>query len=106
MKDTSELHDSQGPIFLFVDTNFFLQLKVPRDLPWSSVSANQNIVLFVPRAVQKEISRLKSDGNTRRSKRARAAAALLMRIAQSAGETEVVQLQQPTVECKRLRNPS
>lgn len=55
-------------------------------------------MLLVPRAVQKEVARLKSDGNSRRAKRARKAASLLMRVAQSTTESEVVCEADPRVE--------
>lgn len=87
-------------MYIFPDTNFFLQLKVPKELPWSEISTDREIIVIVPRAVQKEISRLKSDGSGRRSKRARSAAALLMRIAQSASENEVVREGNPRVEIR------
>jgi len=100
MKQENQSQSSPPPIFLFVDTNFFLQLKVAKEIPWSGVSRNGSIILIVPRAVQKEIGRLKSDGNSRRSKRDRTASALLMRIAQSPGEAELVQPQGPEVQLR------
>jgi hypothetical protein len=90
-------------LVLFVDSNFFLQLKQPKELPWDEIGSRSNFILMVPRAVQKEISRLKADGNSRRSRRARKTVALLMKIAQSPGGMHVVRESDPRVD---LRLPS
>src|SRR5204863_93943 len=90
--------EGSGPLFLFTDTNFFLQLKQVTDLPWGTVCSGKDLVLVVPRAVQKEISRLKSDGNSRRAKRARSAAGRLMGIAQSTNGRQVIRESAPRIE--------
>ncbi len=79
-----------NPLYLFVDSNFFLQLKTPGELPWNDIGPRSNIILIVPRAVQREISQFKSNGNSRRSRRARKTATLLMKVAQSPDGMEVV----------------
>src|ERR1019366_4160220 len=90
-------------LYLFTDTNFFLQLRLINDLPWHEAFPDREIILLVPRAVQKEIARLKSDGNTRRARRARSAAQILMRVAQAPDSVEIIREASPRVE---LRIPS
>ncbi len=59
-----------------VDTNFFLQCHPPEMIDWSLIGASDDILLLVPRPVQKEIDRFKQKGSDRRSKRARLATKL------------------------------
>lgn len=61
------------------DTNFFLQCSPAEQLDWKRVTQADEVVLLVVREVRKELDRLKSGGNARRSKRARAASSLLRR---------------------------
>lgn len=103
--ESSQAITDGNSLTLFVDTNFFLQLKPPGDLPWKAVSQHRCLNLVVPRAVQKELSRLKADGNHRRAKRARAAVQLLMKIAQSVDNREVVHESGPRVQI-RLPSPA
>ena len=63
-------------IHLFLDSNVFLQCKDIKELPWASVTEDQDIILIVCSEVQSEIDRLKGDGKNRRSKRARKASQL------------------------------
>jgi hypothetical protein len=91
--DTGQVPD----IFLFTDTNLFLQARSLQEVSWTDLFDGPEIVLIVPRAVQREISALKSDENSRRSKRARSAAALFMRIAQAADATIVIRAERPRV---------
>ncbi|MCL2591479.1 MAG: PIN domain-containing protein [Betaproteobacteria bacterium] len=65
---------------IFLDANIFLQCKSLDQLPWGDITENQDAVLLIPQAVQKEIDKLKSDGNGRRSKRARKASSLFKEI--------------------------
>lgn len=58
---------------IFLDTNIFIQCRELKDLPWEEISGGEDLLLLVPRAVQKEIERQKSEGSTRRGKRARKA---------------------------------
>ena len=90
--------DPLSVVYVFTDTNFFLQLKPPQELRWDDVLENvETVILTVPRAVQKEIARLKGDGNSRRARHARSAAQLLMRAAQASNQEELVQVADPTV---------
>jgi hypothetical protein len=62
------------------DTNFFLQCQPADKIGWAQVTQESDIVLLVVREVRKELDRLKSGGNQRRSKRARSASATLRRL--------------------------
>ncbi|UKE47059.1 PIN domain-containing protein [Xanthomonas cerealis] len=62
------------------DTNFFLQCQPADKIDWTLVTHESDIVLLVVREVRKELDRLKSGGNQRRSKRARTASATLRRL--------------------------
>jgi len=55
----------------FLDTNVFLQCRDLKDLPWQDIADGHDLQLLIPRPVQEEIDRQKSDGGTRRGKRAR-----------------------------------
>lgn len=54
------------------DTNFFIQCKDAAEIDWSLVSDADNVLLVVLNEVHREIDRLKSGGNTRRARRAKA----------------------------------
>jgi hypothetical protein len=82
---------------VFVDTNFFLQLRDMAELPWADVSDEKELFVMVPRVVQGEIDKLKQDGNSRRSKRARRTSSLLRRVIHSADATLVVREANPRV---------
>ena len=71
---------------LFVDSNLFFQCKDLSSLPWKEISGNEEVLLLIPVAVQREIDALKSDGNKRRAKRARAANTLIRDIIISGGK--------------------
>jgi hypothetical protein len=88
---------SPSMVTVFVDTNFFLQLRDLEELPWAEVSDETELSVMVPRVVQGEIDKLKQDGNSRRSKRARKASSLLRRIIHSADATLVVREANPRV---------
>lgn len=59
---------------IFLDSNVFIQCKDIKDLPWGDVFNHADeILLLIPRGTAKEIDKFKSQGNTRRSKKARSA---------------------------------
>jgi hypothetical protein len=58
-------------IYLFPDTNLFIQCKPLKELDWSGWSSFDEVHLYVSRPVQAEIDRQKGNGNSRLSKRAR-----------------------------------
>lgn len=66
-----------GILYLFADTNVFLQCKPLRELKWEAFGSWERIELVITRPVQAEIDSLKDGGNARRSARARLASALI-----------------------------
>ena len=58
-------------LYLFPDTNLFLQCRSLKELPWSKWSGYEEIRLVVCRPVQREIDNRKNQGNDRVGKRAR-----------------------------------
>ncbi len=54
------------------DTNFFIQCKNAIDVDWHLVSNADSVLLVVLNEVHREIDRLKSGGNVRRARRAKA----------------------------------
>lgn len=81
----------------FADTNLFLQCRDLGELPWSDVAEGQDILILVPRTVQREIDRLKSTGNSRRARRARKTTSLLRQIIGTPGSKHVVRQKSPRV---------
>ncbi|MGV8941506.1 MAG: hypothetical protein ACOH1P_08205 [Lysobacter sp.] len=70
------------------DTNFFIQCKDPGEIGWALVSDADEVQLVVLNEVHREIDRLKSGGNGRRAKRARAISSQLRGLVVS-GEDEI-----------------
>ena len=64
----------------FIDTNFFLQCKKYDQLNWSEITNDKDITILITRPVQNEIDKLKNDGNSRRSRRARETTSLFREI--------------------------
>lgn len=80
-----------------VDTNFFLQCKAAAELPWAEVTSDPEVQLLVPEPVQEEIDRLKQDGSSRRSSRARTANSLFRRVLESTDLRLVIRDEGPRV---------
>lgn len=74
-------------MLLFVDTNFFLQCKPINEILWNEIS-DDDIEILITRPVQIEIDRLKNDGNSRRSKKARSTNSLFRNML-STPETQI-----------------
>lgn len=56
----------------FCDTNLLLQCRRVESLPWEELADGApEVLVYIPRTVQTEIDRLKQDGNSRRSRKAR-----------------------------------
>jgi hypothetical protein len=88
------------------DTNFFLQCQPPGQINWRLVTSDDEVVLLVVREVRKELDRLKSGGNQRRSKRARSASASLRRFtAEGVNEVEL-RATQPRVVLRIAPRPA
>ena len=85
------------PLFLFPDTNVFIECKTLAELDWSDWIEFSEIHLVVCRPVQREIDKLKSQGNDRVGRRARAANGLFRKIIQSSQDHELIKGSSPAV---------
>src|SRR5258708_16366660 len=83
---------------VFVDSNFFLQCKDRRALPWRDLFESQKVLLLIPRATQEEIDRIKHDGNSRRAKRARKTSTFFREMIESPYLKSVIRDSAPRVE--------
>jgi len=88
----------------FLDTNILLQCKDLKELPWNEIQTEGSLLLVLPRPVQIELDRLKSDGNSRRAKRARKASKFLREIIQSEDSITDVRVSNPKVQLKIVPN--
>lgn len=84
-------------VFIFPDTNAFLQCRDFAELQWADITSEGNIHILVSRTVQREIDRLKTDGNKRRSSRARKSSAFFRTIIRASDETLVIRDSKPRV---------
>ena len=87
---------------LFPDTNFFLEFRKAVDLPWHELagaapSQGPDIRLIVPSTVITEIERYKTNGNSRKAKRARDTSALLRKALTSPGHVAELRAAGPRV---------
>ena len=55
---------------IFVDTNFFIQCKDKEQIPWNLL-VSEDITVIIPITVSRQLDSFKTDGNRRRSGRAR-----------------------------------
>ena len=62
-------------LYCFVDTNLFIQCRPLKEIDWSLWQAHEEVRLIVSSPVLREIDHLKTKGNDRLGKRARAASA-------------------------------
>lgn len=83
---------------LFLDTNIFLQCRDLNELPWEEITQTEYLLLLIPRTVQEEIDNLKSDGNSRRAKRAKKANSFIRQIILKEDLKIVVRDSNPHVE--------
>lgn len=70
-------------LYLFPDTNLFIQCHALKSVDWSFWSEYSEVRLIVSRPVQREIDSQKSRGNDRVGRRARKAYQLFRRILES-----------------------
>jgi len=83
---------------LFLDTNILLHCKDLRELPWKNIQPEDSLLLLIPKPVQKEIDRLKSDGNSKRAKKARNASKVLREIVFSEDSKTCIRSSNPSVD--------
>lgn len=84
-------------IFLFPDTNLFVQCKPLDQLDWSAWAQYEEVSLLVSRPVQSEIDKQKGGGNSRLATRARKASSLFREILLSADNFIEFRKGNPTV---------
>jgi hypothetical protein len=85
-------------LYLFPDTNLFIQCRPLPELDWNRLGSFDEIRLIVSRPVQNEINKHKNRGNDRVAKRARTAASLLREIIAAAGTQKGVRNAEPVVK--------
>ncbi|MFK5914445.1 MAG: PIN domain-containing protein [Woeseiaceae bacterium] len=83
---------------LFVDSNLFLQCQDLKSLAWREIIKDEDILLLIPAAVQREIDSLKSDGNKRRAKRARTTNSLFRKVILSENTKTKISSRSPKIE--------
>lgn len=69
-----------GKIYLFPDTNLFVQCKPLPDLDWSAWKDYDEVLLYISRPVQAEVDSQKGKGNSRLATRARKTSSLFREI--------------------------
>ena len=84
-------------IYLFPDTNLFIQCQTVEQLDWSAVTDADEIHLIVSRPIQEEIDRHKNKGHGRVQKRARATASILREALKSPEKQVVLRAEGPSV---------
>lgn len=84
-------------IYLFPDTNLFIQCKPINELNWSKWNDYDEVCLIISRPVQAEIDRQKGGGNTRLAKRARATSSMFREILLSEEKYREVLSKKPIV---------
>lgn len=84
-------------VYLFPDTNLFIQCKPMNELNWSKWNDYDEVCLIISRPVQAEIDRQKGGGNTRLAKRARATSSMFREILLSEEKYREVFSTKPTV---------
>ena len=96
---------TQHILYLFPDTNVFIQCKPLEQLEWSEWEDFSEIHLLVSRPVQREIDDQKNRGNNRVANRARQTYRLFRKIIDGRQEYELVRDSIPTVKLF-LQGPS
>ncbi len=87
----------RNKLYLFPDTNIFLQCKPLENVNFSEVCDCDEIRIIITRPVQQEIDRQKGKGTSRLSKKAKAAAALFSRVLESPDMTLIIKENSPRV---------
>ena len=85
-------------LFLFPDTNVFIQCKPLKELDWSEWSDFTEVHLVVSRPVQREIDNQKNRGNNRTANRARATYRIFREIIEGRPSHKVIQDSRPLVK--------
>ena len=96
---------AEGTIYLFPDTNVFIQCKPLEKLDWSEWQSFSEIHLIVSRLVQSEIDDQKKRGNSRVARKARTTYKLFRKIIDGHQEYELIRDASPVVKIY-LEGPS
>lgn len=83
---------------LFLDTNILLHCKDLKELPWKDIQSKDSLLLIISRPVQKEVDRLKNDGNSKRAKKARNVTKILREIVFSVDSKTNIRPSNPSVD--------
>ena len=89
---------AEGTIYLFPDTNVFIQCKPLEQLDWSEWQNFSEIHLLVSRPVQSEIDDQKKRGNSRVARKARTTYKLFRKIIDGPQEYELIRDASPVVK--------
>ena len=85
-------------LYLFLDTNLFIQCRALEELDWSAWAGFEEVHLIASRPVQREIDNQKNRGNHRVGRRARKAYQLFRRVLESEQNQVVVREADPQVK--------
>ena len=96
---------AEGTIYLFPDTNVFIQCKPLEQLDWSEWQDFSEIHLLVSRPVQREIDDQKIRGNSRVARKARTTYQMFRKIIDGRQEYELIKCSTPVVKLY-LEGPS
>lgn len=95
----------KGIIYLFPDTNVFIQCKPLEQLDWSGWQDRSEVHLLVSRPVQREIDDQKNRGNSRVARKARTTYLLFRKMIDGRQEYELIKDSTPVVKLY-LEGPS
>lgn len=87
----------RSQLFVFPDTNLFMQCNDLPSLDWGKLGEFEEIRLIVARPIQKEIDRHKGSGNGRLGRRARKASSMLRKIVADELTSNVISKKNPQV---------
>ena len=107
--ETTDLHSGNPSqtmrvLYLFPDTNVFIQCRPLEEFDWSKWAEFEEINLIICRPVHREIDELKQKGNDRIARRARKAHSLFREILTGGRDYKLIQEKKPVV--KLLLEPS
>lgn len=85
-------------VYLFPDTNLFIQCKTLEELDWSAWKDYSELRLIVSKPVLREIDHLKKKGNDRVGKRSRSASSMFREIIDSSRDYKLVRPSNPCVK--------
>ena len=99
---------SDNILYLFPDTNVFIQCRPLHQVGWSEWEEFPEVHLIVSRPVQREIDNQKTRGNDRVGNKARSTSTLFRKIIENTQEFELINSSNPTVKLflEALSRPS